>query len=132
MAANITATVTAPASEILTGPAIDFLEALARNFEARRRELLGARVRRQQTFDQGALPDFLPETASIREAEWTVAPIPKDLLDRRVEITGPVDRKMVINALELRRQRFHGRFRGFERAHLDRTSWKGRSTCATR
>ena len=99
MAANITATVTAPASEILTGPAIDFLEALARNFEDRRRELLGARVRRQQTFDQGALPDFLPETASIREAEWTVAPIPKDLLDRRVEITGPVDRKMVINAL---------------------------------
>jgi malate synthase len=99
MAANITATVTAPASEILTGPAIDFLEALARNFEERRRDLLGARVRRQQTFDQGALPDFLPETASIREAEWTVAPIPKDLLDRRVEITGPVDRKMVINAL---------------------------------
>jgi malate synthase len=99
MAANITATATAAESEILTAQAIDFLEALSRNFEARRRELLSARVRRQQTFDQGALPDFLPETASVREAEWTVAPIPKDLLDRRVEITGPVDRKMVINAL---------------------------------
>jgi malate synthase len=98
-AAKIAAPVTAPWSEILTAPAIDFLTALARNFETRRQELLIARVERQKTFDQGSLPDFLAETASIREAEWTVAPIPKDLLDRRVEITGPVDRKMVINAL---------------------------------
>jgi len=98
-AAKIAAPVTAPWSEILTTPAIDFLTSLARNFEERRQELLSARVERQKTFDRGALPDFLSETASIREAEWTVAPIPKDLLDRRVEITGPVDRKMVINAL---------------------------------
>ena len=85
--------------EILSAPAVEFLAELARNFEDRRVELLQARVARQKTFDDGALPDFLPETASIRESEWTVAPIPKDLVDRRVEITGPVDRKMVINAL---------------------------------
>ena len=54
---------------------------------------------RQQEIDAGQLPDFLPETAHIREGDWTVAPIPNDLLDRRVEITGPVDRKMIINAL---------------------------------
>ena len=54
---------------------------------------------RQQEIDEGALPDFLPETAQIRESAWTVAPIPADLLDRRTEITGPTDRKMVINAL---------------------------------
>ncbi len=53
----------------------------------------------QQEIDKGKLPDFLPETADIRQADWRVAPIPKDLLDRRVEITGPVDRKMIINAL---------------------------------
>jgi malate synthase len=98
-AAKIAAPLTAPWNEILTAPAIEFLTALARNFETRRVALLNARVERQKTFDQGALPDFLAETASIREAEWVVAPIPKDLLDRRVEITGPVDRKMVINAL---------------------------------
>jgi malate synthase len=98
-ATEITAPVTDAASEILTGPAVDFLTALARNFAKRRSELLNRRVERQKTFDAGALPDFLSETKSIRDSEWTVAPIPKDLLDRRVEITGPVDRKMVINAL---------------------------------
>src|ERR1022692_157250 len=96
---EITAPVNGPYSEFLTPQAIEFIGALARNFEKRRTELLRARVERQKTFDQGALPDFLPETASIRESEWTVAPIPKDMLDRRTEITGPVDRKMVINAL---------------------------------
>src|SRR5258708_22301057 len=85
--------------EILTPAALDFLAELARQFGARRTELLHARMERQKTFDQGALPDFLSETASIRASEWTVAPIPPDLTDRRVEITGPVDRKMVINAL---------------------------------
>ena len=54
---------------------------------------------RQKRLDIGEKPDFLKETRAIRESEWTVAPIPKDLLDRRVEITGPVDRKMIINAL---------------------------------
>jgi malate synthase len=86
-------------TRILTADASNFLKKTARQFEARRQELLGRRRVRQQEIDAGHLPDFLPETAQIREAEWTVAPIPNDLLDRRVEITGPVDRKMIINAL---------------------------------
>jgi malate synthase len=86
-------------SRILNSEARSFLNDLAKNFEKRRQELLARRRIRQQEIDAGELPDFLPETAAIREAEWTVAPIPKDLLDRRVEITGPVDRKMIINAL---------------------------------
>ncbi len=84
---------------ILNSEARSFLTELARNFESRRQHLLERRRFRQRELDNGKLPDFLPETAAIREAEWTVAPIPKDLLDRRVEITGPVDRKMIINAL---------------------------------
>jgi malate synthase len=86
-------------AQILTPEASMFLTQLARKFESRRQELLARRRIRQQQIDAGQLPDFLPETASIREKEWTVAPIPHDLLDRRVEITGPVDRKMIINAL---------------------------------
>ncbi len=86
-------------SQILTLPAKAFLAKLARTFENRRQELLARRHVRQQLIDAGQLPDFLPETAAIREQGWTVAPIPLDLLDRRVEITGPVDRKMIINAL---------------------------------
>ncbi len=86
-------------TQILTPEASAFLSRLARKFEPRRQELLAARGVRQQRIDAGNLPDFLPETAHIREKEWTVAPIPNDLLDRRVEITGPVDRKMIINAL---------------------------------
>ena len=85
---------------ILSVDAIAFLADLERRFGARRRELLAARAARQLRFDAGELPNFLPETKDIREGDWKVAPIPKDLLDRRVEITGPVDnRKMVINAL---------------------------------
>jgi malate synthase len=86
-------------SQVLTPEATAFLTKLAREFEPRRRELLVRRFIRQQNIDGGAMPDFLSETAHIRESEWTVAPIPSDLLDRRVEITGPVDRKMIINAL---------------------------------
>jgi malate synthase len=86
-------------TQILTPEAIRFLTQLARRFESRRRELLERRQIRQKEIDGGTLPRFLAETAQVREAEWTVAPIPKDLLDRRVEITGPVDRKMIINAL---------------------------------
>jgi malate synthase len=86
-------------AEILTPDALQFVAKLARKFEARRRELMTLRALRQAEFDNGALPDFLPETREIRESEWTVAPIPHDLEDRRVEITGPTDRKMVINAL---------------------------------
>jgi malate synthase len=87
------------AEEVLTGDALAFIAELHRRFDARRRDLLAARAERQEAFDAGALPDFLAETADIRESEWQVAPIPADLMDRRVEITGPTDRKMVINAL---------------------------------
>jgi len=85
--------------QILTPEASAFLTRLAREFEVRRQQLLARRRTRQQQIDAGQFPDFLSETAHIRQAEWTVAPIPHDLLDRRVEITGPVDRKMIINAL---------------------------------
>ncbi|HKO58147.1 MAG TPA: malate synthase A [Thermoanaerobaculia bacterium] len=84
---------------ILTPEAVRFIADLQRAFGGRREELLAAREARKQRLDTGELPDFLPETKQIRESEWTVAPIPPDLLDRRVEITGPVDRKMIINAL---------------------------------
>src|SRR5271163_4073482 len=84
---------------ILTADARAFLLKLAARFEPRRQELLARRQTVQQEIDHGKLPDFLPETAEIRRREWKVAPIPKDLLDRRVEITRPVDRKMIINAL---------------------------------
>jgi malate synthase len=86
-------------TEILTPKATSFLLKLANAFEGRRLELLARRKRVQQEIDAGKMPDFLPETAAIRAAEWQVASIPKDLVDRRVEITGPVDRKMIINAL---------------------------------
>ena len=86
-------------AEILTPEALAFTAELQRAFNARRKELLEARVARQALLDAGERPDFLPETSQIREREWKVAPLPVDLLDRRVEITGPVDRKMVINAL---------------------------------
>lgn len=85
--------------EILTKDALAFVASLQRAFNGRRKELLAARAVRQKRFDAGELPDFLPETRTIREGAWKVAPIPADLQDRRVEITGPVDRKMVINAL---------------------------------
>src|SRR5579864_3339222 len=91
--------VTPAYSEILTPEAMRFLADLARRFEGTRQERLAARVKRQAEIDAGALPDFPAETAEIRAKAWTVAPIPKDLDDRRVEITGPVDRKMIINAL---------------------------------
>jgi malate synthase len=85
--------------EILSSQAINFLAELHRRFDSRRRELLERRVQRQLAIDAGQLPDFLPETESVRKSDYTVAPIPADLMDRRVEITGPVDRKMIINAL---------------------------------
>jgi len=85
--------------EILTPEAVKFLQALHARFETRRTDLLNDRQKRQAKFDAGKLPTLLETTASIRESQWTVAPIPADLLDRRVEITGPTDRKMAINAL---------------------------------
>src|ERR1700691_1530481 len=84
---------------ILTPDVRAFLLKLASRFEPRRQHLLARRRSVQDDIDNGKFPDFLPETAALRQKEWKVAPIPKDLLDRRVEITGPVDRKMIINAL---------------------------------
>ena len=84
---------------ILTPEALDFVASLDEQFQARRQELLQKRVLRQARLDAGEMPNFLPETAEIRQSDWKVAAIPTDLMDRRVEITGPVDRKMVINAL---------------------------------
>jgi len=85
--------------EIFTPDLIDFLVALHQNFNHKRLELLNERKKIQQKFDQGILPEFLKETEEIRNADWVCASLPEDLLDRRVEITGPVDRKMIINAL---------------------------------
>jgi malate synthase len=85
--------------EILTDEAMQFVAELARRFGPHIEELLQARVGRQAEIDAGKMPDFLPQTRQIRESEWRVGEIPADLNDRRVEITGPVDRKMVINAL---------------------------------
>jgi malate synthase len=97
---TLTVPLTPEFTEILTPPALRFVSGLAREFGARRAKLLARRVERQAAYDAGVKPDFLPETADIRAAAWTVAPIPADLQDRRVEITGPAaDRKMVINAL---------------------------------
>jgi malate synthase len=99
MSVEIRGPVTPAYSEILTDEAMAFVAALARNFEARRQELLGLRRERQKVIDAGIFPDFLPETAAVRAGDWKCAPIPADLQDRRVEITGPVERKMIINAL---------------------------------
>ena len=85
--------------KLLTQEALEFLARLHRGFEKRRAQLMERRRERQARFDGGGLPDFLPETKEVREGQWTVGPIPADLLDRRVEITGPTDRKMIINAL---------------------------------
>ena len=84
---------------ILTPGALDFLAQLHRRFEASRQRLLQARRKRQALYDAGGLPDFRADTAAIRASDWTVAPIPAALQDRRVEITGPAERKMIINAL---------------------------------
>ncbi len=99
--ADVTFTAPIPevAREILNPEAVAFLAELATRFEGRRQELLARRADRMHRLLAGELPDFLPETREIRESDWTVAPIPPALMDRRVEITGPVDRKMVINAL---------------------------------
>jgi malate synthase len=98
-AAEIRAPVEGRGAEILTPEALAFVAALQREFGAERARLLAAREERQAELDAGTLPDFLPETRDVRESDWQVAPAPADLQDRRVEITGPVDRKMVINAL---------------------------------
>jgi malate synthase len=86
-------------AEILTDEAISFVVSLHREHNSRRKELLAARKKRAEELGKGAKLDFLKETAAIRASNWTVAPVPADLQDRRIEITGPIDRKMIINAL---------------------------------
>ena len=98
-AVSISAPVSEEQEQILTGDALEFLAELHRTFDGTRRHLLEGRRKRQEAIDAGEMPDFLPQTEAIRKSAWTVAPIPPDLMDRRVEITGPVDRKMIINAL---------------------------------
>jgi malate synthase len=95
---------------VLTPEALAFVADLHRRFNARRLTLLAARVERQKRLDAGEKPDFLAATRDIRESDWTVAPLPQDLLDRRVEITGPVERKMIINALNSGAQVFMADF----------------------
>jgi malate synthase len=89
----------AEAGSVLSPEAVQFVAKLSREFDTRRRELLAMRVERQKELDAGARPDFLASARKIREGHWKVASIPADLRDRRTEITGPVDRKMIINAL---------------------------------
>jgi malate synthase len=96
---EVTGPITDGYDRILTPEALEFLAGLHRLFDARRQDLLAARAKRQAELDQGALPEFPSDTREIREGDWSVAPPPPDLQDRRVEITGPTDRKMLINAL---------------------------------
>ncbi len=96
---GVTAPVEGRAREVLTPGALDFVASLEREFGARREELLAARAERQLRIAAGELPDFLPGTQAVREGDWRVAPAPPGLRDRRCEITGPVERKMMINAL---------------------------------
>ena len=98
------------AGEVLTDSALEFLAELHERFDARRLDLLEAREERQDRFDAGDLPDFPEETREIREAEWMIGSIPRDLLDRRVEITGPTNAKMLINALNSGAQAFMADF----------------------
>jgi malate synthase len=96
---TLTGEISPAAAFVLTRDALAFVAKLHREFNGRRLELLRRRENRQSELDAGRLPDFLSETVSIRQGDWKVAPIPADLQDRRVEITGPTDRKMIINAL---------------------------------
>src|SRR5690606_21263786 len=85
--------------QVLTPAACALVAELHRRFEPLRQQLLAARQQRQAEVDRGVLPDFRADTAAIRSGDWSVAPIPQPLLDRRVEITGPVERRMIVNAL---------------------------------
>ena len=96
---EVSGRITPEFAQILTPEAMAFVARLQRAFGGRRDELLARRGARQAAFDAGKLPDFLPETRSVREGDWTCAPYGADIADRRVEITGPVDRKMIVNAL---------------------------------
>lgn len=96
---HIAATIRPEYERILTPEALEFIASLHRKFEARRQQLMALRVKKQAELDAGGSLDFLKETAHIRQGNWSIAPIPEEIYDRRVEITGPVERKMMINAL---------------------------------
>ena len=96
---SISGSISPAFATVLTTDALTFFVKLATKFEPTRQSLLTARAVRQKQFDSGTLPDFLPATKHVRDGSWAVAPVPADIQDRRVEITGPTDRKMVINAL---------------------------------
>src|SRR5438128_4146040 len=117
---EITGPITAEFAEILTPEAMHFVARLVRTFSDRREELLQRRAQRQAEIDTGKMPKFLAETEHIRQDNWTVAPLPNDLQDRRVEITGPVERKMIINALNSGAKVFMA---DFEDAHSP--TWEG-------
>jgi malate synthase len=117
---RVTGPVSNEFAEILTPEALQFVADLAREFEPRRRSLLERRKERQAAIDDGDLPDFLTETKHLRDDDWKIAPVPDDLQDRRVEITGPVDRKMIINALNSGASTFMA---DFEDSHSP--TWKG-------
>ena len=115
--------------EILSADALAFVAELHRRFDGTApQRSLAARAERQARIDAGELPDFLPETREVREGDWRVAPVPADLQDRRVEITGPVDRKMIINALNSGASVLHGRLRGRELARPGATTSTARRT----
>ncbi len=107
---EIVGTISPAVTEVLTPAALAFVATLHRTFNPRRVELLAARQARQKRFDAGEIPGFLPETVAIRTGDWQVAPAPADLNDRRVEITGPTERKMMINALNSGAKVFMGDF----------------------
>ena len=126
-ATQVHATSGARQDEILSKDALTFLSGLHRKFDDRRLELLARRMERQKLFDAGQLPHFLTETKSVREGDWKVAPIPADLLDRRVEITGPVDRKMIVNALNSGAKVFMADFEDATSPLVEKSSSKGNS-----
>ena len=117
---TLTAAVSPDQERILSPEALAFFAELHRQFNPRRLELLRRRVDAQQALDRGELPTFPPETESIRDGEWKVSPVPLDFRNRRVEITGPVDKKMVINALNSGAQCYMA---DFEDSHSP--TWKG-------
>ena len=122
---DITDDITPEYTDILTPGALDFVANLARQFESRRQELLQQRQRVQEEITAGKMPDFNPDTAHVRKDDWQVSPIPADLQDRRAEITGPVDRKMVINALNSGAKVFMADFEDAPLPYLDQH--RGRS-----
>ncbi len=105
-------------AEILTADALRFSRSCTAASTPADSSCCSAAPRGRRELDAGQMPAFLAETQAIRDADWQVAPVPADLQDRRVEITGPTDRKMVINALNSRRQHLHGGLRGLEHADL--------------